>query len=103
CFFITACNGCQFCIVYQTKVCCKFSGNASASEYTPSYFGSFHGSKLRNDCKLRLITIYMLLSSLQQLRNHFNSGITKGYNFRKEQLKKLKASILKHEQDLYDS
>ena len=45
----------------------------------------------------------MLLSSLQHLRDYFNSGITKNYSFRKEQLKKLKASILKHEQDLYDS
>src|SRR6185503_6519845 len=45
----------------------------------------------------------MLLSSLQRLRDYFNSGITKDYNFRKEQLKKLKASILKHEQDLYDA
>ena len=43
----------------------------------------------------------MLLSSLQQLRDYFNSGVTKDYSFRKEQLKKLKASILKHEQDLY--
>ena len=45
----------------------------------------------------------MLLTSLQRLRAHFNSGITKEYNFRKEQLKKLKTSILKHEQDLYDA
>ena len=45
----------------------------------------------------------MLLSSLQHLRDYFNSGITKHYGFRKEQLKKLKASILKHEQDLYDA
>ena len=45
----------------------------------------------------------MLLTSLQHLRGHFNSGITKEYSFRKEQLKKLKASILKHEQNLYDA
>ena len=45
----------------------------------------------------------MLLTSLQRLREYFNSGITKDYKFRKEQLKKLKASILKHEQDLYDA
>ena len=45
----------------------------------------------------------MLLTSLQHLRTHFNSGITKEYSFRKEQLKKLKSSILKHEQDLYDA
>jgi aldehyde dehydrogenase (NAD+) len=45
----------------------------------------------------------MLLTSLQKLREYFNSGITKDYNFRKEQLKKLKTSILKYEQDLYDS
>lgn len=45
----------------------------------------------------------MLLTSLQHLRGHFNSGITRDYNFRKERLKKLKASILKHEQALYDA
>ena len=45
----------------------------------------------------------MLLSSLQRLRESFNSGITRDYNFRKSQLKKLKTSILKHEQDLYDA
>jgi len=45
----------------------------------------------------------MSLSSLQNLRKNFNSGITKDHNFRKEQLKKLKTSILKHEQDLYDA
>ena len=45
----------------------------------------------------------MLLTSLQRLRDHFNSGITKNYSFRKEQLKKLKTSILKYEQDLYDA
>ena len=45
----------------------------------------------------------MLLTSLHRLRTHFNSGITKDYRFRKEQLKKLRASILKHEQDLYDA
>ena len=45
----------------------------------------------------------MLLTSLQKLRDHFKSGITIEYSFRKEQLKKLKASILKHEQDLYNA
>lgn len=45
----------------------------------------------------------MILSSLQRLRDYFDSGITKNYDFRKAQLKKLKASILKHEQDLYDA
>lgn len=45
----------------------------------------------------------MLLSSLQHLRDYFNSGVTKDYSFRKEQLKKLKASVLKHEQDLYEA
>jgi aldehyde dehydrogenase (NAD+) len=45
----------------------------------------------------------MRLSSLQRLREYFNSGITRDYTFRKAQLKKLKASILKHEQDLYDA
>src|SRR5664279_2206629 len=43
------------------------------------------------------------ITSLEKLRQYFNSGATRAYAFRKEQLKKLKASILNHEQDLYDA
>ncbi|HLG39572.1 MAG TPA: aldehyde dehydrogenase [Chitinophagaceae bacterium] len=42
-------------------------------------------------------------AQLTALRKHFASGITLPYTFRKEQLKKLKQSILSHEQDLYDA
>lgn len=44
-----------------------------------------------------------LLNHISALRNYFNSGHTKTYAFRKEQLNKLKQSILNHEQDLYDA
>jgi aldehyde dehydrogenase (NAD+) len=44
-----------------------------------------------------------MTDQLQGLRNYFDSGATKSCSFRKEQLKKLKASILAHEQDLYDA
>jgi aldehyde dehydrogenase (NAD+) len=44
-----------------------------------------------------------LISRLEKMRQYFNSGATKSYQLRKEQLKKLKSSILKHEQDLYDA
>ena len=40
---------------------------------------------------------------LMQLRRYFESGITLPYAFRREQLKKLKASILNHENELYDA
>jgi aldehyde dehydrogenase (NAD+) len=43
------------------------------------------------------------ISSLEKMRQLFNSGQTKSYSFRKEQLKKLKTSILKHEAELYDA
>ena len=43
------------------------------------------------------------ITSLEKLRRYFNSGNTLPYSFRKEQLKNLKVSILKHEQDLYDA
>jgi len=43
------------------------------------------------------------ITRLEKMRQYFNSGITKPYSFRKEQLKKLKTSILNHEQDLYDA
>lgn len=35
------------------------------------------------------------------MRQYFDSGITRPYAFRKEQLQKLKQAILQHEQDLY--
>ncbi len=43
------------------------------------------------------------ISSLEDLRSYFNNGHTHSYTFRKEQLKKLKSSILKYEKDLYDA
>ena len=43
------------------------------------------------------------VQQLENLRNHFNSGITKPYQFRIEQLKKLKQSIILHEQELYNA
>jgi aldehyde dehydrogenase (NAD+) len=43
------------------------------------------------------------ISSLEKMRQYFSSGATKTHAFRKEQLKKLKISILNHEQDLYDA
>jgi aldehyde dehydrogenase (NAD+) len=43
------------------------------------------------------------IQQLDALRNNFNSGATQSYQFRKEQLKKLKQSILKNEDQLYDA
>ena len=40
---------------------------------------------------------------LENMRSYFNSGATKSYAFRKEQLKKLKESILDHEQEIYEA
>jgi aldehyde dehydrogenase (NAD+) len=44
-----------------------------------------------------------LINDLDKMRQYFNSSITRPYQFRQEQLKKLKASILKHEDDLYNA
>ena len=41
------------------------------------------------------------LAQLEQMRSYYNSGATKPYSFRKEQLKKLKDSVTAHEQDLH--
>lgn len=40
---------------------------------------------------------------LAQLQNFYNTYGTRSYGFRKQQLQKLKASILHHEKDLYDA
>ncbi len=43
------------------------------------------------------------IATLDKMRQYFNSGSTKTYDFRKDQLHKLKNSILLHEQDLYEA
>lgn len=43
------------------------------------------------------------ITKLEKMRQFFNEGATRSYNFRREQLKKLKTSILQHEQDIYDA
>lgn len=43
------------------------------------------------------------IASLEKMRRYFNSGATRSYAFRKEQLKKLKTAILRHEDELYDA
>ena len=43
------------------------------------------------------------VTNLQLMRNYFESGATKPYQFRKEQLQKLKKTVLKHEQDISDA
>lgn len=40
---------------------------------------------------------------LEKMRQYFDSGITRSYNFRKQQLLKLRESILANEQALYDA
>src|SRR5262245_6554585 len=40
---------------------------------------------------------------LQAMRQYFDSGATRTYAFRKEQLQKLKSAILQHEQDIYNA
>jgi aldehyde dehydrogenase (NAD+) len=41
--------------------------------------------------------------SLENMRDHFRSGVTLPASFRKAQLKKLKQAILAHEQELYQA
>ena len=41
------------------------------------------------------------MDNLIQMRNYFNTGITKPYSFRKEQLKKLQAAVKKYEAQLH--
>lgn len=43
------------------------------------------------------------IQQLEALRNYFSGGETLTYQFRRNQLKKLKESILTHEQDLYEA
>ncbi|MBS1919973.1 MAG: aldehyde dehydrogenase [Bacteroidetes bacterium] len=45
----------------------------------------------------------MNAAPLNNLRHYFESGATKSYSFRKDQLKKLKQAVLKYEYKLYDA
>src|SRR5215471_16889927 len=38
---------------------------------------------------------------LERMRTYYNTGVTRGYDFRKSQLKKLRDAILKYEDELY--
>ena len=44
-----------------------------------------------------------LLQKLDEMRNYFNSGATKSFVFRKEQLQKFRNAVLQHEEALYDA
>jgi aldehyde dehydrogenase (NAD+) len=43
------------------------------------------------------------MTNLPTIRSYFQTGATRPYAFRKQQLQKLKASILRHEKDLHDA
>ncbi|MFZ9387707.1 MAG: aldehyde dehydrogenase [Chitinophagaceae bacterium] len=43
------------------------------------------------------------LAILEKMRAYYDSGATRSYSFRKEQLKKLRSSILDHEEDIYQA
>ncbi len=45
----------------------------------------------------------MNINSLQSMRRFFESGATRSFAFRKYQLQKLKASLLKHEMEMHDA
>ena len=41
--------------------------------------------------------------SIQQLRTYFLSGATQSYDFRLNQLKRLKKVVLEHEKEIYEA
>jgi len=43
------------------------------------------------------------IDALSSMRHYFDSGITRPYSFRQQQLRKLKSAILKYESQLYDA
>lgn len=53
--------------------------------------------------QLFLMSLLSGKPDLTALRQYFNSGVTRSYQFRKEQLQKLKQAVLDHEQELYDA
>lgn len=45
----------------------------------------------------------MIAGSLQVMRRYFETGVTRTYSFRKEQLQKLKKGLLVHEQEMHEA
>ena len=45
----------------------------------------------------------LFVDQLQSLRNYYNTGVTRPYEFRKRQLKALRTAILLHEKELHDA
>jgi aldehyde dehydrogenase (NAD+) len=45
----------------------------------------------------------LVIDHLQFMQDFYNSGITRPYAFRRQQLQKLKSAVLQHEQDLHDA
>lgn len=45
----------------------------------------------------------MIADSLQVMRRYFETGATKNFSFRREQLQKLKKGLLKHEKEMHDA
>jgi len=43
------------------------------------------------------------MQQLENMRSYYNSGATRSYNFRKEQLIKLKNAIIRYEKELHDA
>ena len=43
------------------------------------------------------------LNQLNAIRTFYNSGVTKSYGFRKQQLEKLRDIVIAHEQEIYDA
>lgn len=44
-----------------------------------------------------------MIEQVEKMRAYYNSGATRSYNFRKEQLQKLKKAVIKYEEDLYQA
>ena len=44
-----------------------------------------------------------LIGRLHSMQQFYNSGQTRPYHFRKQQLQKLRSAILSHERDLHDA
>ncbi len=43
----------------------------------------------------------LVLSHLEQMQNYFASGATRNYEWRKQQLQKLKGGLYKYEEEIY--
>lgn len=85
----------------------KYTFSCKATRVTKFFLRPLCAFEGNNDTGIYYLSANLVvmadINQLQAMRNYFNSGVTRPYAFRKEQLKKLRAAVLQHEAALHEA